>query len=104
MFPKPDDFFKQSFEQWEKQTAEFWNNILRDPNFLKSSWQAMELTLQSQQAMNKAMQQSLETWGVPTRETFDQIQHQINRLQIIMDDLNERLDELADEIDGLSDS
>jgi hypothetical protein len=101
MFPKPDDFFKQSFEQWEKQTAEFWNNMLRDPSFLKSSWQAMELTLQSQQAMNKAVQQNLETWGVPTRETFDKIQHQINRLQIMLDDLNERLDELGDEIDEL---
>jgi hypothetical protein len=102
MFPKPDDFFKQSFEQWEKQTAEFWNNMLRDPSFLKSSWQAMELTLQSQQGMNKAIQQNLETWGVPTRETFDQIQHQINRLQIMLNDLNERLDDLVDEIEGLS--
>lgn len=101
MFPKPDEFFKQSFEQWEKQTADFWNNMLRDPSFLKSSWQAMELALQSQQAMNKAVQQNLETWGVPTRETFDQIQHQINRLQIMLDDLDERLNELVDEINEL---
>jgi hypothetical protein len=48
------------------------------------------------------MQQNLETWGVPTRETFDQIQHQINRLQIMLNDLNERLDDLVDEIEGLS--
>jgi hypothetical protein len=103
MFPKPDDFFKQSFEQWEKQTADYWNAMLRDPSFLKSSWQTMEMALQSQQAVNKVVQQNLETWGIPTRENQERIQHQINRQQIMLDDLNERLDDLMGQLDEIGD-
>jgi hypothetical protein len=94
MFPKPDDFFKQAFEQWEKQTSDYWNNMLRDPAFLKSSWQMMESSLQSQRQFNQLMQQYFQAWQIPTRETHDRILHQLNRLQIMMDDLNERMDDL----------
>lgn len=100
MFPKPDDLFKQSFAQWEKQTADFWNAILRDPAFLKSAWQAMELGLQTQQALNQAVQANLETWQLPTHDSQTRILHQINRLQILADDLNQRLDDLIAALDA----
>ncbi|MCI0395935.1 MAG: hypothetical protein L0332_18200 [Chloroflexi bacterium] len=100
MFPKPDEFFKQSFEQWEKQTAEFWEGMLRDPNFLKSGWQAMEAALQNQQQWNKALQQQLAAWRLPTRENHERLLHQINRLQVMIDDLNQRMDDLVARLEG----
>lgn len=100
MFPKPDDFFKQSFEQWEKQTAEFWNEMLRDPAFLKTSWQAMEAALHSQQQVNKTVQQNLAAWRLPTRENQERITHQLNRLQLAADELAERLDQLLEKLNS----
>lgn len=94
MFPKPDDLFKQTFEQWEKQTADFWNAILRDPAFLKNAWQAMEVGLKNQQAFTQAAQSGLEAWQLPTRDRQERILHQLNRLQMTIDDLNQRLDNL----------
>ena len=100
MFPKPDDLFKQSFAQWEKQTSDFWNAILRDPAFLKNAWQTLEMGLKSQQALNQAAQASLETWQPPTDENQKRILRQINRLQTMADDLNQRLDDLIAALDG----
>ncbi|MCA9940933.1 MAG: hypothetical protein KC418_19980 [Anaerolineales bacterium] len=99
MLPKPDDLFKQSFEQWEKQTADFWNAVLRDPGFLKSAWQVMEISLKSQQAFNQATQANLEAWQFPTRDRQERILHQINRLQMMLDDLDDRLDTILERLE-----
>ena len=99
MFPKPDDLFKQSFAQWEKQTASFWNNLLRDPDFLRTAWHNVEMGLQAQQQMNQMAEQVISTWQLPPRD--QQEHHQLNRLQIMLNDLHERVDSLQMEIDGL---
>lgn len=100
MFPKPDEFFKQSFEQWEKQTADYWNALLRDPGFLKGMWQSMETMLQARQEFNRAVGQTLTAWQLPTRENQEHILHQLNRLQLLVDDLNERVDDLITQVDA----
>lgn len=100
MFPKFDDLFKKSFEQWEKQTAEQWNQMLHDPAFLKSAWSAMEIGLQARQQWNKASEQWLTAWQLPTRENQERLQHQMNRLQMALDGLTERVDRLLAELDG----
>lgn len=99
MFPKFDDLFKKSFEQWEKQTAEQWNQMLHDPAFLKSAWSAMSVGLQARQQWNKANEQWLTAWQLPTRENQERLQHQLNRLQMAVDGLNERVDRLLAELD-----
>ena len=100
MFPKFDDLFKKSFEQWEKQTAEQWTQMLHDPTFLKSAWSAMEVGLQARQQWNKASEQWLAAWQMPTRENQERLQHRMNRLQMALDALNERADRLLVELSG----
>ena len=100
MFPKPDDWFKKAFEQWEQQTADWWTSTLRDPAFLKMLWQSMETTLHGQQMVNDIVQQQLQLWQLPTREKQDEIQHHLNRLHILVDDLHERVDDLLAEFES----
>jgi hypothetical protein len=102
MFPKPDELFKQSFEQWEKQTADFWNSLLRDPAFLKTMWQSMELGFHARRRLSQATEATLAAWRMPTRAQQEQIQHRLNRLQITLDDLNERADQLERELHDLA--
>ena len=100
MFPKPDDLFKQAFEPWEKQTADYWNGLLRDPAFLKNMWQGMEMGLQARQQWNEAAEETLAAWQLPTRAKQERLQHQLNRLQIALDDLNGRADRLMEQLEN----
>lgn len=98
MFPKPDDLFRQSFAQWEKQTADFWNNLLRDPEFLKTAWRTLEMGLEAQKQFNQMVSQSATNWNQPSRYTPDPLQQQINRLQTILAHLHQRVDRLSQEL------
>jgi hypothetical protein len=99
MFPKPDDFFKQAFEQWEKQTAAAWESTLRDPAFLKTMWQSMEMMLQARRQFTQASQETVASWQMPTGEKQEHIQQQLNRLQITLETLNQRVEELLARFD-----
>ncbi len=99
MFPKPDDLFQQSFAQWEKQTADFWNNLLRDPEFLKTAWRTMEMGLEAQKQFNQMVSQSTTNQSQPHPHTPDPLQPQINRLQTILAHLHERVDRLSQELE-----
>lgn len=94
MFPKPDEFFKKSFEQWEQQTAAYWDSLLRSPSFLKASWQMVEQSLHAQQQITEMMQQQWAAMNLPTREAQERILHQLGQLQIQVDELNERVDDM----------
>jgi hypothetical protein len=98
MFPKPDDLFRQSFAQWEKQTADFWNNLLRDPEFLKTAWHTMEMGLEAQKQFNQMVSQSATNQSQPYPHSPDPLQPQINRLQAILAHLHERVDRLSQEL------
>ncbi len=99
MFPKPDDLFRQSFAQWEKQTADFWNNLLRDPEFLKTAWRTMEMGLEAQKQFNQMVSQSATNQSQPRHHSPDPLQPQINRLQTILTHLHERVDRLSQELE-----
>ena len=99
MFPKPDDLFRQSFAQWEKQTADFWNNLLRDPEFLKTAWRTMEMGLEAQKQFNQMVSQSATNWNQSHHHSPDPLQPQINRLQTILAHLHERVDRLSQELE-----
>jgi hypothetical protein len=99
MFPKPDDFFKQAFDQWEKQTAAAWESTLRDPAFLKTMWQSMEMMLQARRQFRQGAEETLAAWQLPTRARQEQILHQLNRLQITLEEINQRADDLLAQLD-----
>lgn len=98
MSPKPDEFFKQAFEQWEKQTAAVWETTLRDPVFLKTMWQSMEMMLATRQQFSEMSQETLAGFKLPTHENQERIQQQLNRLQSLLDDLNQRVDDLMERV------
>ncbi|MBP8002875.1 MAG: hypothetical protein KA314_22110 [Chloroflexi bacterium] len=99
MFSKPDEQFKQAFAQWEKQTAHFWNNLLHDPDFLRTAWHNVEIGLQAQQQLQQMAQETLSTWPLPPYNHPDPLQTQLNRLQTILSTLHERADELGREFE-----
>lgn len=99
MFPKPDDLFRHSFAQWEQQAANFWNNLLRDPEFLKTAWRTLEMGLEAQKQFNQMVSQSTTNRNQPHHQTPDPLQPQINRLQTILTHLHERVDRLSQELE-----
>lgn len=96
---KAEELFKQAFERWEAQTAEQWTKLLRDPVFLQIAWRAMAAGFATQQQVNALLTAWWEVWGVPTRAAQQELQHEINRLQLLIDDLALRLDDMADTLE-----
>lgn len=99
MAPRLDQFLKQAFERWEAQTAEQWTKLLRDPVFLQMAWRSLALGFSTQQQFNALVTEWWQLWRVPTRDAQQALQHEINRLQLMIDDLALRLDDLADTVE-----
>jgi hypothetical protein len=94
MLPKLDESFKKAFIAWENQAADQWTALLRDPVFLKTIWKSIERTLAHQRSLSHTMQHNLDPLRVPTQEKQKQIDEQIEQLQRLVADLNERVDQL----------
>jgi hypothetical protein len=95
MLPKPDESFKNAFIAWENQVAEQWTALLRNPVFLKTMWQSVEMTLAQQRSFSQIVQKNLDALGIPSQEQQKQIEEQVEHLQRMVADLNERVEYLV---------
>lgn len=89
-------FFKDSFNIWEKHTARYWDHVLRNPLFLDLLGKNLELSLTFQNNLQKTLEQSWRAWGIPTRQDQLRTLHTLNELDTQVRQLSRRVDQLLD--------
>lgn len=89
------DTWKKGFDLWEARTAEFFENVMKNPAFLEPMGGMLTATMKAKAMSDKAMAQWWSLWGLPTKRDQERELHALNQLQSRILDLEERLDALT---------
>jgi hypothetical protein len=87
---------RDSFAIWEKFIAQYGDQVLRSPLFLRVLGQNLEISLGLQETAQQNLLALWRAWGLPTRADQELSLHKLNRLQSQVDQLTRRVDRLLD--------
>ncbi|OGO41627.1 MAG: hypothetical protein A2Z04_00990 [Chloroflexi bacterium RBG_16_57_9] len=90
----PTKIWKQAFDIWEKQTADYWDKFLRSPQFLEQMGTSLEQSLQVKTVIDKAVSQTLTNLQLPNKRDQEQILHRLTELSAQVRQLSDRVDRL----------
>ncbi len=90
----PPNPFREAFDVWEKHTAQYWDQVLRNPLFLDWLGKNLRASLGFQRSMQSMMELTWQAWGLPTRDDQEHILHQLNQLDTQIRHLSRRIDNL----------
>ena len=86
---------KEIFDIWEENTADSWEQILRNPLFLETLGHNLEIWLSLQSAFKNILQANWRTWGFPTSSDQERALYRLNQLAIQVEELSRRIDRLS---------
>lgn len=89
--PSPS-LFKDLFDIWERNTAHYWDVVLRSPLFLETLGRNLELSLTVQRAWLK----TLEAYHLPTRAEQERTRQQLNQLTRQVQHLSRQLEKAGE--------
>jgi polyhydroxyalkanoic acid synthase PhaR subunit len=93
----PFEMWRQLYDANERAWTQALDQAMNRPEFGASSGKMLETMLAAQKAVRENMRTYLETINVPTRED-------IARLGELVVGLEEKIDQLADRLDGIEDA
>lgn len=93
----PFETWRQLYDANERAWTSALNEAMESPDFADSSGKLLETMLAAQKQVRENMRTYLETMNVPTRED-------IARLGEIVIGLEEKIDQVADRLDGIDDA
>ena len=93
----PFEMWRQLYDTNERAWTQALDQAMNRPEFGASSGKMLETMLAAQKAVRENMRTYLETINVPTRED-------IARLGELVVGLEEKIDQLADRLDGIEDA
>lgn len=98
--PTPAEAWKRSMDRWLTAWSGFLEETMTQPDFAKAAGQMLNRTLDVQKPLRDstetAMQRWLEAVNMPTRHDIIRLAEQVNEVNARLDDLGDRIDEIAD--------
>ncbi|MGE0541471.1 MAG: poly(R)-hydroxyalkanoic acid synthase subunit PhaE [Dehalococcoidia bacterium] len=99
--PTPSEAWKRSMDRWLGAWATFLEESMNSPNFAATSGQTLNRMLDVQKPIRDQTEETMQRWleaiNVPSRSDFVRLARQLN-------DVNARLDAIADQIEGIQDA
>lgn len=92
----PWEYWKRAFYAWETQTAQYLEELLKNPVVLKPSGKLLGNMMRGRAASDKIMTNVWGMMGLPTKRDQERTLHALNQLQSRLYDLEERLEELSE--------
>jgi len=93
----PWDMWKKGFEVWEKATADYLDNVMRNPVVLGPAGNLLTVAMKTKAATDRAVANWWGVMGLPTKRDQERALHKLNTLESRILDLE---DQLADERDA----
>lgn len=88
--------WKKSFNVWEKHTADYMDQVLRNPAVLGPAGSLLTLAMKTKTATDKAVATWWGAMGLPTKRDQERSLHKLNTLESRLLDLEERLEDAID--------
>ena len=86
--------WKKGFFAWENATAQYMEQVLKNPAVLGPSGQLLSGAMKARAAGEQALAQFWGGWGLPTKRDQERALHALNQIQSTLVDLEERLADL----------
>ena len=86
--------WKKGFFVWENATAQYMEDVLKNPAVLGPSGQLLSGAMKARAKGEHALAQFWGGWGLPTKRDQERTLHALNQIQSKLIDLEERLEEL----------
>ena len=87
----PWEMWKKGFEVWEKATADYLDNVMRNPAVLGPAGNLLTVAMKTKVATDRAVANWWGVVGLPTKRDQERALHKLNMLESRMLDLEERL-------------
>jgi hypothetical protein len=87
------DMWKKSFDAWENATANYMEQVLKNPVMLGPSGALLTAAMKAKAATDKASAQWWGGLGLPTKRDQERTLHALNQLESRLLDLEEKLSE-----------
>lgn len=88
------DQWKKGFYAWESATAEYLEEVLKNPGVLGPSGQLLSGAMKARAAGERSLAQFWGGWGLPTKRDQERSLHALNQIQSALIDLDERMTDL----------
>lgn len=88
--------WKKGFDAWEKHTANYLEEVLKNPMVLKPSGKLLSVAMKAKARRDDAVTKWWGAMGLPTKHDQERTLHQINQLQSRIMDLEEKLEQQAE--------
>ena len=85
--------FKDSFNTWEKSTAKYMEEVLKNPVVLWPAGKMLTATMKTRTRMDEASAKMWGSMGLPTKRDQERTLHALNQLQSRIMDLEEQLED-----------
>ncbi len=85
------ELWKRSFDAWEKATAEYFENVLKNPVVLGPAGALLTTTMKTKAAADRAAASWWGQLGLPTKRDQERALHKLNQLESKILDLEEEL-------------
>ena len=92
----PVDVYKQSFDAWEKATADLMDVWLRSPLVLQPAGYMLTAAMKAKSMSDHAVAMAWGRLGLATKRDQERTLHLLNELESRLMDLEEKLEDLAE--------
>ncbi len=86
------DLWKKGFDAWESATAQYLEQVLKNPAVLGPSGMMLTAAMKAKAQADKAAATMWGTLGLPTKRDQERTLHALNQLESRLLDLQEKLD------------
>ena len=90
----PFEYQKKMVQEWEKNLAKYMDKTMRDPGFMQLMSRNLGTSLDVQKMVKDQMQKGLAGLSIPTSEDLKKIYTVLNRVESLLLDLEERVQDL----------
>lgn len=87
------DIWKKGFDAWESATAQYMEQVLKNPLVLGPSGAMLTAAMKAKAASDKAMADLWGNLGLPTKRDQERTLHALNQIQSRLMDIEEQLAE-----------
>lgn len=92
--------WKKGFDAWEASTAQLLEQVMKSPMVLEPSGAMLTAAMKAKAASDKAAAQWWGTMGLPNRRDQERAMHALNQMQSRLMDLEEKLEDMANNEKG----
>lgn len=100
-FTDPFQMQKQMFKTWEKEMNQAVEKFLREPAFMQNLSKNMQQALDLERMIQSHMEPVLKKMGLPSREDFEKLAHNLHMAETRALDLEEKVLLLTEEVASL---